>query len=185
MQTERKIHVSDGWTLFLDRDGVINKKIDSDYVRDWSSFYFLIDIPKIFQILNTIFSRVIIISNQQGIGKKLMTISDLINLHNIMINTIQNVDGEIDSIYCCPHLQENNCNCRKPNPGMLQRSIQQFPDIQLKKSIFIGDSLSDIRLGLSQGLVTVYLGDSPRLQEIANYHFPDLKMFMRNLIINK
>ncbi|MBT3933400.1 MAG: HAD-IIIA family hydrolase [Bacteroidetes bacterium] len=182
---DKNINVGPGWTLFLDRDGVINNKIDNDYVRNWDSFYFLSDIPKIFQNLKTIFSRVIIISNQQGIGKNLMTVSDLINLHTIMINAIQAAGGEIDSIYCCPHLKDNNCNCRKPNPGMLQRSIHQFPDIQLSKSIFVGDSISDIKLGLSLGLLTVYLGDSPHLQDIANYNFPDLKMFMRNLIINK
>jgi len=172
------------WTLFLDRDGVINKKIRNDYVSNWSEFAFLNDVPSLIAQLNKVFSRVIIISNQQGIGKKLMTVADLTAVHSRMMAGILLSGGFVDAIYCCPHIAAAECVCRKPRPGMINRAMADFKDIKLNQSIFIGDSESDIRLGIAMGIHSIYLGNSDYLRNLADDYFSDLNDFTRNLNIN-
>ena len=105
--------------------------------------------------LSNIFRRIIIITNQQGIGKGIMSDSDLKILHSKMHEIIQKSGGKIDKIYYCPHLEEINCLCRKPNPGMIQQAIIDFPEIVLEDSYLIGDSDSDIEAGKRMGLNTI------------------------------
>ena len=106
-------------TLFLDRDGVINEKIDG-YVKTYSEFKFIDGVLESLKHLSEYFEKIIIVTNQQGIGKKLMTIDDLERLHKSMINEINLFGGRIDKIYYCPCLESENCGeCRKPKSGML------------------------------------------------------------------
>mgnify|MGYP001278707741 CR=1 FL=1 len=93
------------------------------------------------------FERIIIITNQQGIGKGIMSKDDLNILHQKMIDEIEKAGGQIDKIYFCLHLEKDNCNCRKPKIGMIENAINDFPSINLQKAYLIGDSLSDIQAG--------------------------------------
>ena len=142
-------------TLFLDRDGVINVKLEARYVRNTNEFEFmqgaLVSISK----LSKLFKRILIVTNQQGIGKGIMTKDDLNLLHSFMTSEIGKVNGKIDKIYFCPHLDTENCNCRKPNPGMINQAIADFPEIDLQNSYLIGDSDSDIEAGNRMKLNTV------------------------------
>ena len=142
-------------TLFLDRDGVINKKLDGKYVRNFSEFQFLQGALKAVSDLSDIFNRIIVITNQQGVAKGIMSEADLNLLHSQMVKQIENVGGKIDKIYYCPHLAESNCICRKPKPGMIQQAIKDFPDIIIEDSFLVGDSQSDIDAGISMRLNTV------------------------------
>lgn len=130
-------------TLFLDRDGVINYKIDG-YVQFFSEFRFIEDVPESIARLSDYFERIIIVTNQQGIGKKIMTENQLFTLHDNMLSEINKIGGRISKIYYCDHLESVNCDCRKPQSGMLLRAKEDFPDIDFKKSILIGDSDTDI-----------------------------------------
>ena len=142
-------------TLFLDRDGVINYKIENDYVKSVNEFEFIPEFIHVIKDLSLLFNRIIIITNQQGIGKGLMSISDLNEIHEHMLNTINDNNGKIDKIYFCPHLASENCFCRKPSPGMIQKAFQDYPDINRSKSYFIGDSDSDMKAGKSEKLISI------------------------------
>ena len=142
-------------TLFLDRDGVINKKLKGRYVRDFSEFEFMSGALDAISKLSNLFRSIIIVTNQQGIAKNIMTEADLDTLHIQMIEKIEQSGGRINKIYYCPHLEAFDCLCRKPNPGMIQQAIIDFPDIVIKKSYLIGDSDSDIEAGKRMNLNTV------------------------------
>ena len=142
-------------TLFLDRDGVINYKIENDYVKSIQDFKFIPEFIYVVKDLSLLFNRIIIITNQQGIGKGLMSISDLNEIHEYMLNTINDNNGKIDKIYFCPHLASENCLCRKHSPGMIQKAFQDYPDIDISKSYFIGDSDSDMQAGKAEKLISI------------------------------
>lgn len=148
------------WTLFLDRDGVINKRIVGGYVTEPSAFHFL---PGVLQSLNTfskIFGKIIVVTNQQGIGKGLMTVEHLNRVHHFMLKQIREKGGRVDAIYFCPDLSDKPDNCRKPGVKMAMQAKKDFSDIEFSKSIMVGDSLTDIEFGKNAGMFTVYIGDS-------------------------
>ena len=142
-------------TLFLDRDGVINVKLDERYVQDPSEFEFISGAEKAISLLSTIFKRIIIVTNQQGIGKGIMTENDLNFLHDYMISELVKSEGRIDEVYFCPHLVSEKCGCRKPNPGMIQQAKLDFPEINFENSYLVGDSLSDLEAGERMNLLAI------------------------------
>ena len=146
-------------SLFLDRDGVINKKLEGRYVSRWEEFEFMPNALQAVHILSKLFKRIFIVTNQQGIGKGIMSQNDLLFLHQRMIKEVEKASGKIDKIYFCPHLEKDNCNCRKPKTGMIEKAILDFPEIEVKNSYLIGDSPSDIQVGKLAGLHTVKVDD--------------------------
>ena len=142
-------------TLFLDRDGVINVKLDGQYVKNTDEFEFMIGAKAAISKLSKIFNRILIVTNQQGIEKGIMSDNDLCVLHEYMLFELKKNGGVVDKIYYCPHLAAENCNCRKPNPGMIQQALIDFPDIKVEDSYLIGDSDTDIIAGSKMGLITV------------------------------
>ncbi len=140
--------------IFLDRDGVINKRLIGDYVKSIEEFQIL---PKVRETIIELKNKgyvIIIITNQQGIGKGLMSKEDLEFIHKYMVKEIP----EIDDIYYCPHL-EGTCNCRKPKPGMLINASKKW-NINFKNSWMIGDSESDILAGKSVGCKTIKIQEN-------------------------
>ena len=154
-------------SLFLDRDGVINKKLEGRYVSRWEEFEFMPNALQAVNILSKLFKRIFIVTNQQGIGKGIMSQNDLLFLHQRMIKEVEKASGKIDKIYFCPHLEKDNCNCRKPKTGMIEKAILDFPEIEVKNSYLIGDSLSDIQAGKEAGLHTVKVDDKFTLYDWA------------------
>jgi histidinol-phosphate phosphatase family protein len=157
MEKPKDIEVDDNWTLFLDRDGTINTKLEDDYVKKWSEFEF---IPGALESLSKFakrFARIVIVTNQQGIGKELMTHEDLTDIHKKMMEVIEFYDGRIDQIYYCPFLAIHEPTCRKPMPGMAIQAQKDFPDIDFSKSIMVGDAISDVEFGTRLGMKTVML----------------------------
>ena len=152
-------------TLFLDRDGVINNKIEGAYVRSFSEFKFIEGVLQAVSQLSNVFNRIIIVTNQQGIGKGLMSEIDLHNLHGQMSERILKYGGKIDRIYHCPHLEEVDCLCRKPKAGMIQQAVVDFPEIIIENSYLVGDSDSDIEAGKRMNLRTVKVDDHYTLQK--------------------
>ena len=143
-------------TLFLDRDGVINTKLNGRYVRNFEEFEFMPGAEFAISTLSKIFKRILIITNQQGIAKGIMSVKDLDSLHQNMLKQLKiKGGGAIEKIYYCPHLASENCICRKPNTGMIAQAMIDFPDLQIKNSYLIGDSDSDIAAGNKMDLITV------------------------------
>src|SRR4051812_44868832 len=112
--------INSQWTLFLDRDGVINKDKEP-YTLNENEFEFYEGVPDAIKSLGEIFQRVIVITNQRGVGRKLMTVQDLLRIHEKMIKEIENKGGKIDRIYYCT-ASDNSDPDRKPNPGMAYKA---------------------------------------------------------------
>ena len=142
-------------TLFLDRDGVINTKLEGKYVRNFSEFEFMPGALDSISKLSNLFNRILIVTNQQGIAKGIMSEADLNTLHIQMQDRIEKLGGKINKIYYCPHLQDMDCICRKPKSGMIEQAIIDFPEINIENSYIIGDSDSDIKAGKKMNLNTV------------------------------
>lgn len=143
------------WTLFLDRDGVINHRIPGAYVQHWNEFEFLENVPQAIAAFSEIFGRIVVVTNQQGIGKGLMTAEQLVQLHDKMYREIMSAGGRIDAVYYCPKLAKENPLCRKPEVGMAYQAQRNFPEIDFKKSVMVGDSLSDMGFGSNVGMWNV------------------------------
>lgn len=150
--------ISQDWTLFLDRDGVINKRIIDGYVTNVKDFIFLPGVVDAIKIFNDRFKRIFVVTNQQGVGKGLMKIEELTEIHNYMVKTVRSGGGRIDKIYSCPQLKSEEDNYRKPSPRMAFMAKEDFPEIDLSKSIMIGDTNSDIVFGKNAGMKTIQVG---------------------------
>lgn len=145
------------WSLFLDRDGVINKRIIGGYVSSWNQFVFLPGVLDAMKILSGSFGKILVVSNQQGIGKGLMTDEDVNIIHSRMAEEIKNSGGIINKTYFCPFLEEKNSILRKPNIGMALKARKEFPGINFKRSVMVGDSISDMIFGKRLNMKTVLL----------------------------
>jgi histidinol-phosphate phosphatase family domain/HAD-superfamily hydrolase, subfamily IIIA len=179
------LKIDSTWTLFLDRDGVINKRIEGDYIRSWEQFVFLPGAEEAFRIFSVIFGPIIVVSNQQGIGKGLMTENDVQNIHEEMILEIQKRNGRIDKTYYSPFLDSEKSIHRKPNVGMALKARRDFPEIRFKKSIMAGDSISDMIFGKRLKMKTVFLCIDSKLirqgHDFIDYVYPDLLTFANDL----
>ena len=145
---------------YLDRDGVINKKAEEhNYITKWKDFKFLDNGLYLLENLIKLNYNIIIVTNQQGIGKKIFTTANLEDIHNKMIESLKKRGIKIKKIYHCPHLIKDNCNCRKPEIGMLKKSLVDFPQINKEKSILIGDSQTDLEAGLNFGINSFFFSD--------------------------
>lgn len=146
------------WTLFLDRDGVINEHRPEDYVKNETEFVWINGSKEAIRDLSKKFGRIAVVTNQQGIGKGMMTEYDLEKIHWKMQSEIEEIGGKIDRVYYCPHLANIQPKCRKPETGMAEQAKADFPEIDFSKSIMIGDSSSDIEFGSRLGMMTVKVG---------------------------
>ena len=130
---------------FLDRDGVINQKPPAhQYVTRWEEFQFRPEaIPMLKQLLSQGY-RLVVITNQQGVGKKLMSRQDLDEIHAQMCSALSKHGVNIDGIFACTHLESERCACRKPQPGLFYRAMNELDyTVDKQASLFIGDSPSD------------------------------------------
>jgi len=180
--TLQDLRIDSTWTLFLDRDGVINRRIMDDYVRTWDQFEFLAGVPEAIKLLAGIFGKIIVVSNQQGIGKGLMTENDVQQIHRRMTDEIVQAGGRIDAVYISPYLHSDGSFMRKPNVGMALRSRRQFREISFNRSIMAGDSLSDMIFGKRAGMKTVLISPDAELAKKhprqIDYLYPDLISFV-------
>jgi D-glycero-alpha-D-manno-heptose 1-phosphate guanylyltransferase len=144
------------WTLFIDRDGVINHEKKDEYIRNWSEFRFYDGVMEAMKKFSQRFGRIIIISNQRGVGRQLMTEDDLLDIHKNMLAEIAAAGGRIDKIYYCTST-DNKHICRKPNPGMAFLAKTDIPAIDLSRSIMVGNKPSDMLFGRFAGIHTVFV----------------------------
>jgi histidinol-phosphate phosphatase family protein len=149
-------HIDSSWTLFLDRDGVLNVEKKEDYIRHWDEFEFYPEALEALPILANTFDRIVITTNQKGIGKGLMTHEDLSIIHHNMLKKIFSVGGRIDDIFYCADLDNDSVN-RKPQPGMAFQAQQKYPVIDFAKSIMVGNRMSDMEFGKNANMHTVFV----------------------------
>ena len=176
------------WTIFLDRDGVINIQKSGGYIQNCAEFQFLPKNLDVFQKISTLFETVLVVTNQQGIAKGLMTEKDLNEIHEYMIAEISKAGGQVNKVYFCPDFAYLNSPCRKPNTGMALQAKEDFPEIDFSKSVMVGDSDSDIEFGKRLGMLTVWIdngvvSDKKRksITVQADFVFGSLEDFVDNI----
>lgn len=157
MTLSEKWGINQDWTLFLDRDGVINIRLVDDYIKHSDEFEFITGVPEAIAQLSKIFKTIVVVTNQQGIGKGLMQVVDLQMIHQKMSDGVEAKGGRIDGIYYCPFLAKENSVLRKPNIGMAELAKRDFAHIQFEKSIMIGDTKSDMQFGRNAGMKNVFV----------------------------
>jgi len=179
---DEKLNIDSSWTLFLDRDGTINRRLIGDYVKNIGEFEFLPNaLEGIFE-LAALFETVVIVTNQQCIDREIITHEELKIVHDHMMRGITEAHGRIDQIYYCPHLAVFDPPCRKPNPGMAIQAKEDFPHIKFEKSIMVGDTLSDMQFGERLGMTTVLVLDGTNNEINADIKVTDLKNLASYLI---
>lgn len=179
--SSKHLNIDKSWTLFLDRDGVINKRLEGDYVKTLAEFEFIEGVPEAMKLLSNIFGKIVIVTNQQGIGKGLYTENDLNIIHHYLGDEIEKHEGRIDKIYFSPHLASANHPARKPGIGMALDAKKDFPDIDFSRSVIVGDSMSDMQFGRTAGMTTVFISDEATKTTDIDLIFPDLLAFAQSL----
>ena len=160
-------------TVFLDRDGVINEKApEGEYICSAAELHVLPGVPQAIARLNQAGLRTVVVSNQRGIAKGLYTVADVEAIHRAMRETLARDGARLDAIFICPHDKEE-CQCRKPLPGMFQQAVEAFPEIKAVESVMIGDALTDIEFGRRLGMPTILI------EGAAERHKPDLAEAIR------
>jgi histidinol-phosphate phosphatase family protein len=184
--TLKNLNIDTTWSLFLDRDGVINKRLEDDYVKKWKEFEFLSGVLEALHIFSGIFGKIFVVTNQQGIGKGFMTEADLDKIHDEMITEIKNNGGRINKIYHSPYREEEHSVFRKPNIGLARKAKIDFPKIEFEKSIMAGDSKTDMQFGRNSGMITVLISSDNNLKieypEMIDFSFPNLISFAEAFI---
>lgn len=170
-------YIDNSWTLFLDRDGVINVEIRGDYVNHWKDFNFYPGAAEGIAKLRTYFYHIIVVTNQRGIARGRTRETDLIEIHQNLMQSIEDLGGKIDRIYFCPDMDAASPN-RKPQPGMAYQAKNDFPNIDFNRSIMVGNTLSDMRFGKNLGMFTVFI---PSTHPELSAEHPDIDIVIESL----
>lgn len=155
MQSTRPL-IDKQWTLFLDRDGVINVETPGSYVTTWEEFIFCDGAKEALNTLSDIFGNIIVVTNQRGVGRGIMTMDALREISGNMKTEIRTAGGRIDRIYACTAVEDSDHN-RKPNTGMALQAKEDFPEIDFRRSVIVGNSISDMEFGKRLAMYTVFL----------------------------
>jgi histidinol-phosphate phosphatase family protein len=175
----RIFNVDNSWTLFLDRDGVLNKRLIDDYVKKPEEFLWEDGVLESLKFFATTFGRIVVVTNQQGVGKGLMTEKELLSIHGKMINDVENSGGRIDKVYFAPNKAEDKSIFRKPNIGMALKARKDFPEIKFKKAVMVGDTFNDMVFGKKLGMINVLISNH---NESIIMHYGLVDLHFENLI---
>ncbi len=149
--------IDKSWTLFLDRDGVINSFEKGKTISSIKDFNFIAGSIEGIVKATQIFGRIIVVTNQQGVFSNHIDEMELEKIHFYIQDSVKAQKGKIDAIYYCPYPSKWNPRCRKPNPGMAIWAKQDFPEIDFKKSVIIGDSYTDMEFGANLGMFKILI----------------------------
>ena len=164
--------IDKSWTLFLDRDGVINEDKVGSYIFNPDEFVFMKDAPGLFRKLAEKFGTIIVVTNQRGVGRGLISGENLSAIHKKMIAEVSAAGGKIDSIYFATSIH-NDDPMRKPNPGMAFQAKADFPSIDFSKSVMVGNKHSDMLFGKNTGMYTIFL---PTTNPEVPFPHPDIDL---------
>ena len=148
--------------VFLDRDGVINRKApDGAYITSWQECLVLPGVERAIALLNQSRRKVIVVTNQRGIALGRYSETQLKSIHDSLKTHLHSFGAHLDAIYFCPH-DYGQCRCRKPATGLFEEAFRDFPEACGANSVMIGDSDSDILAGARIGMKTILIADEPR-----------------------
>ncbi len=178
-----QIAIDNTWTLFLDRDGVINHEKSGDYIRNVEEFQLYDGVLEAFRLLANRFHKIIVVTNQRGVGKGLMSAEDVEQIHAALQQKVNHIGGTIHAFYYAPDLETDAPN-RKPNIGMGLQAKREFPTIDFSKSIMIGNNISDMLFGKNLGMRTIFLHTTNPEQgphSSIDYFYPTLLDFAKTI----
>jgi D-glycero-D-manno-heptose 1,7-bisphosphate phosphatase len=161
-------NVDKSWTLFLDRDGVINERIMGEYVTNLSEFHFKDKVLSAIGELTQKFNYVFVVTNQQGVSLGKMTQIQLDEIHDFMMDEISAVGGHITKVFSAIELKNINSQYRKPKPKMALMAKELYPDVSFENSIMVGDTDTDIQFGKNLGMKTVLILTEEKTTEKAD-----------------
>jgi len=151
--------------LFLDRDGVLNVRKLNGYIQSIDEFTLLPLVRQALQLLQPRFDYIFVVTNQQGVAKGLMTQEDVEQIHAYMLKRLSAHDIHIHAVYAAYDHAETEPNARKPNPNMGHWAVRDFPDINFRKSLMVGDTLSDMQFGRHLGMHCAWIRSTPPFEE--------------------
>ena len=151
-------NVLDGVTVFLDRDGTLN--YDPGYLKVAAELKLLAGVGPALARLKRAGARLVVVTNQSGVGRGIVTLKDLEAIHARLEGLLEKDDAALDAIYFCPHHPNDGCRCRKPNVGMVERAVSEL-QLDLRRSYLIGDHARDIQLAHRVGAKAILLTPAP------------------------
>lgn len=156
-------------TIFLDRDGVINRNRPcGDYVKSWEEFQFLPGVLAAIARLTQAGFRLLVVTNQACVDKGIVSWAMVQQIHGLMVQEIAEAGGWIEAVLCCPHLPNAGCGCRKPAPGLLRRAQEQYK-VDLRQAILVGDSVNDVQTAAAVGMSAIMvLSGLGRISDLEN-----------------
>lgn len=188
MQEDAAILIDETWSLFLDRDGVINKENAGTYVLSYSDFVFMPGVLEAIARFSTMFRYIFIVTNQQCVGKGLLEKEALEVMHQKMQEEIEESKGRIDAIYYCPDLASENPPNRKPEIGMALQAQKEFPQVDFSRSIMVGNYITDMEFARNAGMLSVLVEEKERVnkENIAqiDYYFDSLNHLAKKVQLN-
>jgi D-glycero-D-manno-heptose 1,7-bisphosphate phosphatase len=159
MIPERTYNFANIHFVFLDRDGVLNRKAaEGSYITSLEQLELLPGVEEAIAQLNRSGRKVIVVTNQRGIALGLYSEADLHALHDRLRTHLAAHGAHLDGIYYCPH-DHGQCDCRKPQPGLFEQAFHDFPDASASNSVMVGDSLSDIEAASRLGMRSILVAD--------------------------
>lgn len=171
--------INNTWSLFLDRDGVINKRIFGGYITSIEEFEFLPGVEDAIKQFSDTFHLVFVVTNQQGIAKGIMSERNLLEIHNYMCDQVYLKGGKIDKCYFAPNMKGAEDDMRKPSPAMADLAKMEFPEIDFKCCVMIGDTDTDIEFGKNLGMKTVRIKTEEPINIIADLTVSGLDEFAK------
>jgi D-glycero-D-manno-heptose 1,7-bisphosphate phosphatase len=143
--------------VFLDRDGVLNRKLpEGAYVSNWAQFEWLPGAVEAIVRMKRAGLTLILVTNQRGVALGKVTNAQLELIHRNLQSSLAQQGACLDAIYYCPH-DNGQCTCRKPDTGLFEQALKDFPQVNAGNSVVIGDSLSDIQAGRRLGMKTIFI----------------------------
>jgi histidinol-phosphate phosphatase family protein len=158
--------VNAGTTVFLDRDGVVNRRVEGDYVRSWAQLEPRPGAIDAVAALTLRARRVVVVTNQRCVALGIVSREDLEDMHARLAHAVAVAGGRLGGVLVCPHGLEDRCGCRKPAPGLVLEAARRWPDVALTQAVLVGDSESDLRCAAaaspsSRPIGRVWVGTSP------------------------
>ncbi len=151
--------------VFLDRDGVVNRKLpEGQYISRWTDFHILPGAEAAIASLNRSGRRVLVVTNQRGVALGLYTAQDVDALHTRLQEHLASHGAHIDGFYSCPH-DKDECDCRKPKTGLIEQAFRDFSEASSANSLMIGDSISDIQAARNVGMPSIFVDGDPKTQK--------------------
>ena len=173
------------WTLFLDRDGVINNEKHMDYINSWDEFKFFPGVKEAIKTFSEKFGNIFIVTNQRGVTKGLTKLEDLEVIHKNLVEEVATAGGKITKVYYCCDMDDASQN-RKPNPGMGLQAKKEFPEVDFSKSVMVGNTISDMEFGRNLGIpLNIFIRSTHPLlgvqHPMVDLVYPDLASFAKAL----